>query len=81
MVLDYEERYGEHVGFCRVHHQRVLGTCDDCEQDDPRQNYDHSEKCNYCGREYLCRCDWPSESGAMCPRCDLEGEMLKSPRS
>ena len=38
MVLDYEERYGEHVGYCRVHKHPVLGSCDDCE-DDP--NFDH----------------------------------------
>jgi hypothetical protein len=40
MYRDYEERYGEHVGFCRIHKQRVLGSCDDCE-DDARENYDH----------------------------------------
>jgi hypothetical protein len=77
MVLDYEERYGEHVGYCRVHRQRVLGSCDDCE-DDPRENFDHEPACAYCGREYTCGCEWPLE-GHMCPRCDAEE--TKSPRS
>ena len=31
---EYEERYGEHVGYCRVHHIRVLDTCQACEDDD-----------------------------------------------
>ena len=34
---EYEERYGEHVGYCRVHHIRVLDTCQECEDDAPEQ--------------------------------------------
>jgi len=30
---EYEERYGEHVGYCRVHHIAVLDTCQLCEDD------------------------------------------------
>ena len=79
MNLDYESRYGEHVGFCRVHRQRVLGTCDLCEDDDYEESDDHTEKCIYCGRAFACHCDWPGESGAMCPRCDGEAEDSKMP--
>jgi len=77
MYRDYEERYGEHVGFCRVHKHPVLGSCDDCE-DDPRENFAHEPKCAYCGREYTCNCEWPGD-GHMCPRCDLEAEETKIP--
>ena len=79
MNLDYESRYGEHVGFCRVHRQRVLGTCDLCEDDDYEESDDHTEKCNYCGRAFACHCDWPGASGAMCPRCDGDAEDSKMP--
>ena len=79
MNLDYESRYGEHVGFCRVHRQRVLGTCDLCEDDDYEESDDHTEKCNYCGRAFACHCDWPGASGAMCPRCDGAAEDSKIP--
>jgi len=34
---EYEERYGEHVGYCRVHHIAVLDTCQLCEDDAPEQ--------------------------------------------
>jgi hypothetical protein len=74
MVLDYEERYGEHVGFCRVHRQRVLGSCDDCEQDD---SY-HDPVCMYCSKNFSCDCEWPGD-GHMCPRCDLLAEETKIP--
>ena len=30
---EYEERYGEHVGYCSVHHITVLDTCQYCEDD------------------------------------------------
>ena len=30
---EYEERYGEHVGYCSVHHMRVLDTCQACDAD------------------------------------------------
>jgi len=30
---EYEERYAEHVGYCRVHHIAVLDTCQYCEDD------------------------------------------------
>jgi len=28
---EYEERYGDHVGYCRVHHITVLDSCQLCE--------------------------------------------------
>ena len=34
---EYEERYGEHVGYCTRHHIRVLDTCQACEDDVPEQ--------------------------------------------
>ena len=30
---EYEERYGDHVGYCRVHHITVLDSCQYCEDD------------------------------------------------
>ena len=30
---EYEERYGEHVGYCRVHHITVLDSCPYCEEE------------------------------------------------
>ena len=73
MNLDYEERYGEHVGFCRIHRQRVLGTCALCEDDA------HEEaSCDYCGREYACDCESPI-GDHMCPQCDLAAEETKIP--
>ena len=34
---EYEERYGEHVGYCTRHHITVLDTCQACEDDTPEQ--------------------------------------------
>jgi len=30
---EYEETYGEHVGYCRIHHIDVLGSCEYCDSD------------------------------------------------
>jgi hypothetical protein len=30
----WAEDHDEHVGYCRVHHQRVLGSCEECEDDE-----------------------------------------------
>ena len=30
---EYEERYGDHVGYCRVHHITVLDSCPYCEDE------------------------------------------------
>jgi hypothetical protein len=34
---EYEDYYGVHVGYCRVHHQDVVDSCDDCDIED-KQN-------------------------------------------
>ena len=47
---DYETRYGENVGYCAVHQRRVLGTCDDCE-DDYEEEGGPMYTCIRCGEE------------------------------
>ena len=35
-IDEYEERYGEHVGYCRTHKHRVVDDwCEDCEDEIP----------------------------------------------
>ena len=36
----------------------------------------HGAKCNYCGGNYACNCEWP-DGEHMCPRCDFDSEELK----
>jgi len=43
---EYEERYGDHVGYCRVHHITVLDTCQLCEDDEA--NVSKYEECAQC---------------------------------
>jgi len=33
----WAEDHGEHVGYCRIHKQKVLDSCDQCEEDSPEE--------------------------------------------
>ena len=40
---EYEERYGEHIGYCSVHHITVLGSCEYCDDEDRQR-----QQCTQC---------------------------------
>jgi hypothetical protein len=41
-----------------------------------QQDIGHDTKCDYCGGNYACNCEW-SDGEHMCPRCDFDSEELK----
>ena len=67
---EYEENYGEHVGYCSVHGHDVLGYyCEDCGDDIPYEEW-LSECCSALsvGEMDISTVDYGGPSG-FCMRC------------
>ena len=58
---EYEERYGEHVGYCRVHHITVLDSCPYCDDDRVQE----CAQCHYSTYEYPDDFTWAEIDGEL----------------